>query len=151
MTYAIWAYNSSIHSVTGYKPLDVVTGHVTTRDPFDIKPDQIISSNYVSNHKENTKVMYQLLNRKLQEQKSILNMKQNEVRQDPISYENNPFGYVKTGERSKTAPKFKRINIISNELLKVQTDKTCYPKAKLLRPKKFTDTQPVAGPSSSSH
>lgn len=54
MVYAILAYNNSIHSATKLKPADVVNGHITSDDPFDIKLDQILLSDYVAVHKEKT-------------------------------------------------------------------------------------------------
>lgn len=36
MIYAIVAYNNTIHSFTKFKPIDVINGHISTDDSFNI-------------------------------------------------------------------------------------------------------------------
>lgn len=48
MTYAVLAYNHTVHSVIKMKPIDVINGHITDNDPFDLNLDQLLLSDYQS-------------------------------------------------------------------------------------------------------
>lgn len=36
MLYEILAYNNLIHSVTRFKPIDIINGHITTNNTFNL-------------------------------------------------------------------------------------------------------------------
>ena len=57
--YAINAYNHSLHSSTKLKPIDIIKGHITNDNPFDINIDQtLLLNDYSIDHKEKTKILY---------------------------------------------------------------------------------------------
>ena len=51
MIYAILAYNNSIHSATKFKPIDLISGHVSSDDPFDLDLEKQLMSDYVQTHR----------------------------------------------------------------------------------------------------
>ncbi|CAH1972087.1 unnamed protein product [Acanthoscelides obtectus] len=62
MLYAVLAYNHTLHSVTKLKPIDIINGHITSNEPFDIKIDQLLLNDYTNSHKERTKLLYSKIN-----------------------------------------------------------------------------------------
>lgn len=66
---AILAYNHTIHSVTKFKPIEIITGHLNKEDPFNIDLDQALMTNYVAEHKDRTKILYKKLNQTLSDEK----------------------------------------------------------------------------------
>lgn len=75
--YAILAYNNTIHSVTKLRPIQVITGHLETKDPIEADIDRQLTTNYISNHKEKTKLLYKILNETIEEKKEKVVMKIN--------------------------------------------------------------------------
>ena len=57
MAYAVIAYNSTIHSSTHFTPFELVLGHTDSRDPMKLLPAQVFGE-YVNNHQNNTKILY---------------------------------------------------------------------------------------------
>jgi hypothetical protein len=106
MIYAILAYNNSIHSATKLKPVDVINGHITDDTPFDINIDHILLSDYISDHKERTKILYSKINEKLISDKEKLIGKINENREDPEIFKPDENVFVKKHIRQKNANKF---------------------------------------------
>lgn len=105
--YAILAYNNTIHSATKQRPIDIVTGHLNLEDPFDIDCNISLMSNYVQNHKDKIKLLYQKINEKLQNQKEQVAKKYNENINQPILHENETF-YPKELQRiTKVQNKFR--------------------------------------------
>lgn len=57
MPYAVIAYNSTIHSSTGFTPYTLILGHTSSNDPMQLMPAQIFTE-YVNTHKTNTEALY---------------------------------------------------------------------------------------------
>lgn len=133
MKYAILAYNHSIHSATKFKPIDIINGHINNEDPFNINLDQMLMSNYVTEHKDRTKLLYSDINERLAQTKEKVIGKINETRDDPSLFEPNKEVYVKEIARQKSSNKFKpltsikavdpiRKTLISKEQKKIHMD-----------------------------
>lgn len=106
MTYSIMAYNHSIHSATKMKPIDIINGHITDNDPFDVNLEQLLLSDYITNHKEQTKLLYSTINEKLAQSKEKRVSKINQNRENPDLFEAGQNVYLKKHTRQKLAEKF---------------------------------------------
>lgn len=78
MNYAIIAYNNSIHSATGFTPLELVFGHTNTRCPFEIFYDKTYYQDYVNTHKEKLKHTYERVKENMVTNKEKVQEKKNE-------------------------------------------------------------------------
>lgn len=108
MIYAILAYNHSIHSATNFKPIDIINGHISADDPFDIDISKILISEYIQNHKEKSKVLYSKLNENLIQRKETVAKKLNKESDDPEIFQENQEVYPKKHTRQKASNKFSK-------------------------------------------
>lgn len=106
MIYAILAYNYSIHSTTKIKPIDIITGHITNENPFDINIDEILINDYINDHKQRTMLMYSKINECLGSRKESTINKLNKNRDQPTLFRPHQRIFVKKHIRQKTANKF---------------------------------------------
>lgn len=114
MTYAILAYNHSIHSVTKLKPIDVINGHIINENPFDIDINKLLLNNYINDHKEKTKLLYSKINQDLIQNKEKVITKLNENRDDPKLFQTENKTFTKNFKRQKNANKFNKPTTITN-------------------------------------
>jgi hypothetical protein len=133
--YAIIGYNNAIHSVTGYTPFEIVKGHINTSDPFDLNDRRIIS-NYIQQHKENVKTLYNNIQQKSANKKEQIINNQNANRQDPEPYTPNQTAYIKTKARNKAYPKFVKTKVITDLDKKLTTQQGIYHKNHVKRNRK---------------
>lgn len=127
ITYAILAYNHTIHSVTNLKPIDIINGHVSSDDPFDIDINKILITDYIESHREKSKILYSKLNEKLINHKESVANKINKDRDDPeLLFKEGQKAYPKKFVRQKNSDKFhKPVNLDSVDLpRKTATSKT---------------------------
>lgn len=115
MIYAILGYNHSIHSATKFRPIDIINGHVSENNPFDIQLDQLLINDYVENHREKTKLLYSHINEKLSRQKETLVERLNKDRDEPDIFEPEQEIHVKKHIRQKTANPFKKLTVIKDK------------------------------------
>src|ERR1700712_1993923 len=108
MTYAIMAYNHSLHTVTKIKPIDIVNGHITDNDPFNIDIDKILLNDYVNDHKERSELLYSKINEALVENKTRVVERENKKRDKPIIFKKNQKVYIKKHIRNKNANKYSK-------------------------------------------
>lgn len=106
MKYAILAYNNTIHSITNFKPIDVINGHISTNDPFNMQLDQMLLTDYVADHKTRTKLLYSKINEQLINMKEAVIGKINTERDKPSLFSPGQQIYVKKHTRQKLGDKF---------------------------------------------
>lgn len=59
--------------MTGYTPFEVTKSHNNTSDPFELTEKKIVS-NYIQNHEERVKILYEQIKNKIQnKEKSSIN------------------------------------------------------------------------------
>lgn len=112
--YAINAYNHSIHSSTKLKPIDVIKGHITNDNPFDINIDQTLLNDYIIDHRERTKILYAKINEDLLNEKEKRTEKVNRNRDSPEIFQPGQKVFIKKHIRQKTANKFNKSTILKS-------------------------------------
>lgn len=112
--YSILAYNHTIHSVTKLKPIDIINGHITENEPFNLDLDKILVNDYVEQHKQRSKVLYSKLNSDLLDHKTQVLQKVNAKRDPPNLFQPNDKVFIKKHTRQKHANKFEHSDIIQN-------------------------------------
>ena len=137
MPYALLGYNNSIHTVTKQKPIDIVNGHLNTKDPFCIDINETLVNNYIHEHRELTKEIYKKLNEKLIAHKEHTISSQNKNRQDPVDYSQttNIYRKLTSNIRNKLTPKFSKEKVVEDQGIKVLTTRQAYHKQNLKRPR----------------
>jgi transposase InsO family protein len=80
--YSVLAYNNSIHSVTQFKPMDLINGHISADNPFDLNIEKELLNDYIERHKNFTQKLYSNLNIKLADKKQKLISKRNDKREE---------------------------------------------------------------------
>lgn len=107
VNYALLAYNNTIHSVTKLKPYEIITGHLGTESPFNMEIDQQIINNYISQHREKMKILYEKINVDTQRHKEKVINKANETRENIPPIPEDVFVHNKQ-KQGKTSSKYKR-------------------------------------------
>jgi len=108
MRYAIIAYNNSIHSATGFTPLELTLGHTHARSPFDAFYDKEFFQNYVETHKGKLEDTYERVKTKLIANKETIHKNRNKEgeNQDTFAIGHTVYKRKTSGNRNKTTEKF---------------------------------------------
>ncbi|HEY9486356.1 MAG TPA: hypothetical protein VIQ04_06925 [Nitrososphaeraceae archaeon] len=140
MKYAIIGYNHSIHSVTKLKPVEIINGHLENEDPLNIDVEKIMINDYLENHKNRTKIIYQELNRRLSDLKEHNINKSNERREPPPPIEPGKKIYVRQFKRNKALNRYTYDTAKQDEGVIIKTAKNeKVHKANIKRPLKFQE------------
>lgn len=149
MIYAILGYNNSIHSVTKFKPIDIVNGHTDSTDFVDIDLAAHLRSDYVMKHREQTALIYSHLNAKMMQQKENLINKLNQTRDKDVIVEPEQIVFVKSNQRSKIKNKFRKEKVQTVQKNTINENSQKIHKDNIKRPHKIKIIQNVvSGPSS---
>ena len=98
--------------MTKLKPFEIVTGHLDPSSPFDIEIEKRLLNNYIENHKDKVKILYENINQKIIDNKEKTIGKQNENREELPEIPENIF--VKNRQKqSKTKNKYKPEKLVS--------------------------------------
>ena len=120
MLYAIIGYNNSIHSATGFPPLELTLGHTVIRDPFDIFINRQYTSQYLEDHKQKIDVIYNKVKEKMLKEKEAIVTRKNKDINEP-QFKPGDTVYAKLIVRNKSANKFTGPYKISS----IKPNKTC--------------------------
>src|ERR1700729_886523 len=90
------------------KPIDVINGHVSSNDPFNLEIEKILLNDYVNEHKEKAKILYSKLNSDIIQNKEHIIEKRNQNRDDPDIFQPQNQVFIKKHTRQKNANKFKK-------------------------------------------
>nr|WPN07710.1 ORF3 [Ectropis grisescens TED virus] len=86
MPYAVLAYNSSIHSFTKCRPIDLITGHFDPRDPIDVDMTEHLLQQYLQEHKKRITQVYDIINETSLHDRTELTEYRNRDRQPEKEY-----------------------------------------------------------------
>lgn len=132
MPYAILGYNSSIHSFTKCKPIDVITGHFDPRDPFDIDLSIHLLQQYVLDHKNKMSEVYKLIHESCSDLRKNLIDNRNKDREPEAEYSPEQQIFVKNpfAARQKLAPRYTQDTVMADLPIHIYTRKKRGPIAK---------------------
>lgn len=130
--YAIIAYNSSIHSFTKCRPFDLLTGHFDPRDTLDIDPTEHLLQQYVQNHRDQMKKVYDLVNQSSLANRTAIINNRNKNREPEVEYEPQQQVFIKNpvASRQKIAPRYTQDTVLADLPIHIYTSKKRGPVAK---------------------
>ncbi|XP_063891879.1 retrovirus-related Pol polyprotein from transposon 297 [Helicoverpa armigera] len=142
VSYALLAYNSSIHNLTKCRPFDLITGHFDPRDPTDTNITERLLQQYVQDHRSRMQTVYRLVHESSLAERESLMTRRNENREPEIEYTPNQEIFIRNplASRQKLASRFTSDKVIADLPIHIYTSKKRGPVAKtrLKRPKKNT-------------
>lgn len=110
--YAVIAYNNSIHSVTKLTPLEVLYGHIESNPILEIDIQNRFINEYVNNHKEKTKRLFDHIQEINQSRKEHVINERNKDREELPEIPKEV--YVRNVQKqSKTKNKFNKETLLS--------------------------------------
>lgn len=132
MPYAILGYNSSIHSFTKCRPIELITGHFDPRDPIDINMTEHLLQQYILNHKKRLSLIYNSINDSSLQQRVNLIEKRNKNREPEVEYTPEQQIFVKNplADRQKLASRYTQDTVMANLPIHIYTKKKRGPVAK---------------------
>jgi transposase InsO family protein len=132
MPYAIIAYNSSIHSFTKCRPFDLLTGHFDPRDPSTVDLTEHVMQQYVQNHRDQMKKVYDLINESSLTNRTALIDNRNKNREPEVEYVPQQQVFIKNplASRQKTAQRYTHDTVLADLPIHIYTSKKRGPVAK---------------------
>lgn len=132
MPYAVLAYNSSIHSFTKCRPIDLITGHFDPRDPIDIDLTEHLLQQYLLDHKKRMTQVYDVINETSLHNRTVLTENRNKDREPERDYTPDQQVFVKNplANRQKLAPRFTQDTVLADLPIHIYTKKKRGPVAK---------------------
>lgn len=132
MPYAILAYNSSIHSFTKCRPIDLITGHFDPRDPIDIDLTEHLLQQYLQDHKTRVNRVYDIINETSLHDRTVLTENRNKDREPEKEYTPDQQVFVRNpmASRQKLAPRFTQDVVLADLPIHIYTKRKRGPVAK---------------------
>lgn len=132
MSYAILAYNSSIHSFTKCRPLEVITGHFDPRDPIDIELTEHLLQQYIIDHRAKMSKAYEMIRDSSSQLRTEIMENRNKSREPEETYNPEQKVFIKNpmATRQKLAPRYTHDTILADLPIHIYTKKKRGPVAK---------------------
>lgn len=132
MPYAVLGYNSSIHSFTKCRPLDLITGHFDPRDPLDVDLTEHLLQQYSLDHKKRMTQVYDLINESALHHRTELTENRNKDREPEKEYIPDQQVFVRNpmANRQKLAPRYTQDTVLADLPIHIYTKKKRNPIAK---------------------
>lgn len=125
MLYAILGYNSSIHSFTKCRPIDLITGHFDPRDPLDVNLSEHLLQQYLEDHRKRLTQVYEMINEASQSHRIELTENRNKNREPEKDYHPDQQIFIRNplASRQKLAPRFTHDTVLANLPIHIYTTK----------------------------
>lgn len=132
MPYAILGYNSSVHSFTKCRPLDIITGHLDPRDPLDINLSENMLQSYTQEHRIKMQRVFEMINSSTLHDRTriIENINKDREPEQEYSADQQIFVQNPMASRQKLAPRFTCDTVLANLPIHIYTKKKRGPIAK---------------------
>lgn len=132
MPYAVLGYNSSIHSFTKCRPIDLITGHFDPRDPLDVDLSEHLLQQYSLDHKKRMTQVYDLINESSLHHRTELTENRNKDREPEKDYVPDQQVFIRNpkADRQKLAPRYTRDTVLADLPIHIYTKKKRGPVAK---------------------
>lgn len=125
MPYALIAYNSSIHSLTKCRPIDLINGHFDPRDPSDMNITERLLQQYSSTHRDKMRIVYDIVHEaSLAQRTSIMeNVNRSREPEQQLSPEQDVYVRNPTAVRHKLAPRYTHDTVLADLPIHIYTSK----------------------------
>lgn len=132
MPYAILGYNSSIHSFTKCRPLDIITGHLDPRNPLDINLSENILQLYTQEHRNKMQKVFEMINEFSLHDRTRITENINKDREPEEEYSPDQRIFVRNpmANRQKLAPRYTSDTVLADLPIHIYTKKRRGPVAK---------------------
>lgn len=114
MTYAIMAYNHTIHSATDLTPFEVTFGHTDSGNIFDVDLEKSYMQHLLSDHANRTKYLYKHIHDKLVETKTKTREKRGGEREVALTLGQDIFVKEVNKRKSKDKPLYQKAIVMDN-------------------------------------
>lgn len=114
MTYAIMAYNNTIHSATDLTPFEVVFGHTELNSSFDVQFDKAYKQQLIKDHRKRTNELYKYISEKLRKDKEKVKHKRGGEIVPPFTEGQALYAKAVNKRQSKDKPRYQKA-IITGE------------------------------------
>lgn len=132
MPYAILGYNSSIHSFTKCRPLDLITGHFDPRDPLDVNITEHLLQQYLQEHRKKMQQVFDIINKSSLHDRTVLTDNRNKDREPEREYTTDEQVFIRNplAARHKLVPRYTRDTVLANLPVYIYTKNNRGPVAK---------------------
>lgn len=137
MTYAIIAYNNSIHSFTKCRPIDIITGHLDPRDPLDMDITEHLLQEYILDHRKRMLKVYEIINETALQRRTEITEKTNKNRESEQIYAPDQRVHVRNplANKQKLAARYTLDKVVTDLPIHIYTKRKrgLVPKSRLKR------------------
>lgn len=117
MSYAIMAYNHSIHSSTGFTPFEVLLGHTDSKNVFNLDFEKQYMQQLIKEHANRTKFLYKYLSEQAIKQKEKIIEKKGGETEFKVNTGDTIFAKEVNKRSSKDKPRYQKA-IVSDEIVR---------------------------------
>lgn len=115
MTYAIMAYNNSIHSATGYTPFEVAFGHTDLESVFDIDRERYLKQQLIQDHRKRLTYIYNHIADKIIDGKTKVREKKGGENPPNIEVGDTIFAKNTRTRKAKQLPRYEKV-VVTGEI-----------------------------------
>lgn len=112
MTYAIMAYNNTIHSATNFTPFEMVFGHTDSGNVFDIDRDKNLLQKLVQDHRKRLKILYDHVSDRIRQNKSKVLEKKGGEKPPTMNEGDDIFMKTTRTRKSKEKPRYEKAKVV---------------------------------------